>query len=114
MSSGRKQRLGRLFALGGALCIPLVGLAWSSPASAATFPVSISVDSSVNPSLFGQDVTYTATVTTADSGSLDPGDGIEFQDNGNDIANCSFQPLLATALPGTFAATCDEPTNSLS
>ena len=114
MSSGRKQRLGRLFALGGALCIPLVGLAWSSPASAATFPVSISVDSSVNPSLFGQDVTYTATVTTADSGSLDPGDGIEFQDNGNDITNCNFQPLLATATPGTFAATCDEPTNSLS
>ena len=79
----------------GPLC-PLAALAWSSPASAATLPVSISVDSSVNPSLFGQDVIYTATLTTSDSGSLDPGDGMEFQDNGNDIVNCNSQLLVAT------------------
>ncbi len=42
-----------------------------------------------------------------------PRDGIDFRDNGNDIVNCNFQPLLATATPGTYTATCDEPTNSL-
>ena len=36
MSGGRKQRLSRLLALVGGLCIPLAALAWSSPASAAT------------------------------------------------------------------------------
>ena len=70
--------------------------------------------SSANPSPFGQDVTYTATLTTSDSGTLDPGDAIEFQDNGNDIFNCSFQMLTRTATPGTYTATCDEPTGSLS
>ena len=113
MSGSRKQRVSRLFALGGALCVPLAGLAWSSSASAATLPVSISVVSSVNPSSFGQHVTYTATLTTSDSGSLDPGDGMEFQDNGNDIVNCNSQLLVGTG-PGTYTATCDEPTNSLS
>ena len=112
MSGGPKQRIRRLFALGGAVCLPLAALVWSSPASAATLPVAISVDSSVNPSLFGQGVVYTATLTTSDGGSLDPGDWMEFQDNGNDIVNCNSQPLMNTG-PGTYAATCDEPTNSL-
>ena len=101
-----------MFALGGAVCVPLAALAWSPAASAATLPVSISLDSSVNPSLFGQDVTYTATLTTFDLGSLDPGDGMEFQDNGNDIVNCNSQMLMNIG-PGTYTATCDEPTNSL-
>ena len=113
MSGSRKQRVRRLFALGGALCIPLAGLAWSSSASAATLPVSISVDSSVNPSVFGQDVTYTATLTTSDSGNLDLGDAMEFQDNGGDIVNCSSQKLVDLGA-GTYTSTCDEPTNSLS
>jgi Bacterial Ig-like domain (group 3) len=113
MSAGRKHQSSRLLALVGGLCVPLAALAWSSPASAATLPVSISVDSSVNPSLFGQDVTFTATLTTSDSGSLDPGDGMQFQDNGNDIVNCNSQLLVALA-PGIYTATCDEPTNSLS
>jgi hypothetical protein len=116
MSGGRKQRVGRLLALMGGLSVPLVALGWGSPASASAgiLPVAISVDSSANPSLFGQDVTYTATLTTSDSGSLDPGDGMDFQDNGNDIFNCNSQFLLVTATPGTYTAACDEPTNSLS
>jgi len=51
---------------------------------------------------------------TSDSGTIDPGDAIEFQDNGNDIFNCSFRALTSTATPGTYTATCDEPTSSLS
>ena len=109
----RKQRLSRWLALVGGLCVPVAALTFSSPASAAILPVSISVDSSVNPSLFGQDVTYTATLTTSGLGSLDTGDAMEFQDNGNDIVNCNSQPLLSTG-PGIYTATCDEPTNSLS
>jgi hypothetical protein len=78
--------------------------------------VSISVASSANPSLFGQDVTYTATLTTSDLGSLaDPTDGIGFEDNGNDIFNCNDQPLTPTTPPtGIYTATCDEPSSSLS
>jgi hypothetical protein len=39
MSSGRKQRSSRLFALIGGLCIPLTVLSWSSPASGANAPI---------------------------------------------------------------------------
>jgi hypothetical protein len=113
MSGRRKQRFSRLVPLVAGICLPLASIGWSSPASAATLPVSISVDSSANPSFFGQDVTYTATLTTSDSGNLDPADGLEFQDNGSDIVNCSSQLVVATT-PGTYTATCDEPTNSLS
>ena len=116
MSGGRERRFSTWLALVGGLCLPLAALGWPSPASASpgTIPVSISVASSANPSPFGQDVTYTATLITSDSGTIDPGDAIEFQGNGNDIVNCSFQVLLSTATPGTYTATCDEPTNSLS
>ena len=116
MSGGRKQRLSTWLALVGGLCLPLAALGWPSPASAlsGTIPVSISVASSANPSPFGQDVTYTATLITSDSGTIDPGDAIEFQDNGNDVSNCNFQALTSTATPGTYTATCDEPTSSLS
>ncbi len=69
--------------------------------------------SSSTPSFFGQDVSYTATFTTSDLGSLDLGDTIEFQDNGNDIVNCNSQALLNTA-PGTYTATCLEPNSYLS
>ncbi len=94
--------------------MPLAVLAWPSPAFALPSPVSISVASSANPSSFGQDVTYTTTLTTSDSGSIDPGDTIEFQDNGNDVVNCNSQPLDGTGTPGTYTATCDEPNTSLS
>ena len=48
-------------------------------------PVTITVTASANPSSFGQDVTYTATLVTSDSRSLVNPDSIEFQDNGNDV-----------------------------
>ena len=59
-------------------------------------------------------MTYTATLTTSDSGSIDVGDTIEFQDDGNTIGNCNSQALLSTATPGTFTATCVEPNSDLS
>ena len=113
MTGRRKRRLSRWPARVGGLCIPLAALAWTSPASALQSPVSISVASSANPSSFGQDVTYTTTLTTSDSGSIDPGDTIEFQDNGNDIVGCNSQSLSGTGTPGTYLASCDEPSNSL-
>ena len=114
MTGRRKRRCSTWLARIGGLCVPLAALAWTSPASALPIPVSVSVTSSANPSAFGQDVTYTATLTTSDSGSIDPGDTIEFQDNGNDINNCNSQSLDANGTPGTYTATCDEPNSSLS
>ena len=113
MSGSPKQRVSRLFALGGALCVPLAGLAWSTSASTATLPVSVSVVSSVNPSLFGQDVTYPATLITSDSGSLDLGDGMESKTTGTTSSTATPKLLVGTG-PGTYTATCDEPANSLS
>jgi hypothetical protein len=100
----------------GAFCVPLAALGWPSPASALPpiTPVSINVLSSANPSTFGQDVIYTATLTTSDMGALEPADGLEFQDNGGDIPNCNNRPLTGFAPPGIYTATCDEPASSLS
>jgi hypothetical protein len=115
MSGGRTRRCSTWLALVGGLCIPLAALGWASPASALPNSVSISVASSSNPSIFGQDVTYTATLTTSDPLiSLDPGDTIEFQDNGNGIVNCNPLALLSPAPPGTYTATCVEPNSDLS
>ena len=115
MFGARTQRHTTRLALFGALCVPLAALGWSSAAAADPVPDVLTVTPSVNPSSFGQDVTYTATlVTPPGSGSLDPGEGIEFQDNGNNITNCNSQPLVGTGADGTYAATCDEPANSLS
>ena len=95
------------------LFAPIAALGLSTPAFADSPTVQILVASSANPSSFGQDVTYTATLTTSDSGSLDNTDGLQFQDNGNTINNCNFQILSQTGPPGTYTATCDEPANSL-
>ena len=77
-------------------------------------PVTIIVASTANPSTFDQDVTYTATLTTSDSGNLDLLDTIEFQDNGGDIAGCTFAPLASTVTVGTYTATCDESASNMS
>jgi len=88
-------------------------MGWESPASAMG-TVTITVGSSANPSIPGQDVTYTATLMTSDLNDLvGPIDGIEFQDNGNDIAGCSFQ-LLSLVSTGIYTTTCDEPASALS
>ena len=98
------------------VALSLVALGWSTSASAMPGgpPVSIVVASTANPSTFDQDVTYTATLTTSDSGSLDAFDSLEFQDNGGDISGCSSQPLASTATPGTYLATCDESGSNMS
>jgi hypothetical protein len=108
----RRQRIVFAVVLVG-LFAPLAALGLPSPASADSPTVSIQVASSSNPSSFGQDVTYTATLTTSDSGPLDPAEGLQFQDNGNTINNCNSQILTQTGPLGTYAATCDEPANSL-
>jgi hypothetical protein len=114
MSGERKRRFSTWLALVGGFCVP-AALGWPSPASAlpGTTPRLDLRGLIGQPSFYGQDVTYTSTLTTSDSGSIDPGDAIEFQDNGNDIFNCSFQALTSTATPGIYTTTCDEPTSSL-
>jgi hypothetical protein len=99
-----------------AVAMSLVTLGWSSPASAMPGgpAVTIVLSSTTNPSTFDLDVTYTATLTTSDSGNLDTPDNIEFQDNGGDISGCGFQPLAGTAAAGTYVATCDEPASNMS
>ena len=93
-----EERYSTWLALVGGLCAPLAALGWASPASALPEP-GLDLHGRRRPThpLFGQDVTYTATLTTSDLGSLDPSDTIEFQDNGNDIVNCNSQALLNTA-----------------
>ena len=99
-----------------AVAMSLVTLGWSTSASAMPGgpPVTIVLSSTANPSTFDQDVTYTATLTTSDSGNLDTPDTIAFQDNGGDISGCGFQPLAGTATAGTYVATCDESASNMS
>ena len=99
-----------------AVALSLVTLGWSTSASAMPGgpPVTIVVSSTANPSTFDQDVTYTATLTTSDSGNLPTPDTIEFRDNGGDISGCSFQALTSTATAGTYVATCDESASNMS
>lgn len=99
-----------------AASVPLATLGWSAVASAfpGGIPVTITVTASANPSSFGQDVTYTATLVTSDSRSLVSPDSVEFQDNGNDVNGCGSQPLSGTSVLGTYKATCDESGSQLS
>ena len=60
-----------------------------------------------DPSQYDKSVTYTATLTTSNSGSLDINDKIEFQDNGGDIPGCSSQPLMSTPTAGTYTVTSE-------
>ena len=98
----------------------LVGTVVRSPAATADPggpSVTITVVASANPSPYYEDVTYTATLETSDSGDLAPFgtvDTLEFQDGGNDISGCSAQPLTATPTQGTYTATCDQPGNQMS
>ena len=115
MAGGRRRRIRAWLALAAGLCIPLAALIFPTPASAGTIPVLLSIVSSQNPSTLGQDVTYTATLTTTDEGPLmNPGNGLQFEDNGNDISNCDAQGLSGMAPPGIYTETCDEPADSLS
>ena len=54
---------------------------------------------SLNPSSYGQSVTFTATVSPTDGGG-----SVSFSSNGVVIANCATQPLSETA--GSSQATC--------
>jgi hypothetical protein len=114
--TGRGRRFRSWVVLTTAVAMSLVTLGWSASASAMPGgpPVTIVVSSTANPSTFDQDVTYSATLTTSDSGDLDTPDTIEFQDNGGDISGCSFQPLASTATAGTYVATCDESASNMS
>jgi len=58
--------------------------------------------SDINPSSFGQSVTFTATVAPVAPASADPTGTVSFTDGGNALG-CDSQPLSATA---PFTATC--------
>ena len=102
-------RLRKWAVLTAALAVPLLGVAWSNPAS-AFFPggptVDIVVTSTANPSTYDQSVTYTATLTTSDLGPLNMGDAIQFQDGGGDVPGCNSSGLAGTPTPGVYTATC--------
>jgi hypothetical protein len=108
--SGHKRRLPIWAVAASALAVTMSPLAWSAVASAIPggLPVTVTVTSSMNPSSYGQDVTYTATLQTSDSQSLPSADFIQFQDNGGDINDCNAQPLSPTSPTGAYAATCEE------
>jgi hypothetical protein len=59
--------------------------------------------SSANPSVVGQDVTYTATIHVTAPGGGSPTGTVDFTDNGTTIAGCGSQAVSAV----TETATCD-------
>ena len=58
-------------------------------------PTTTSLNSSVNPSVAGRRVTFTATVTASPPGSGTPTGTVTFQDGGVNIAGCVNQALVA-------------------
>jgi hypothetical protein len=111
-----RGRLPSWAGLTAAVAVLLVTLGWCPSAFALPggVPVSITVSSSLNPSTYDQSVTYTATLTTSDSGSLDSGDNIEFRDGVGDIPGCNSQALASTSTAGMYTATCSESAVSMS
>jgi hypothetical protein len=85
------------------------GFTGSSTASASSLVVDMDStstgltipDTQLSP---GQDTTYTATVTPADSGPTLPSGSVEFDDDGTAISTCSSQSLTAGTSSST--ATC--------
>jgi uncharacterized protein YjbI with pentapeptide repeats len=57
------------------------------------FSTFTSLSSSTNPSLFGQSVTYTATVGSSFPVGLPTGGTVAFTDNGSPISGCTAEPL---------------------
>ena len=84
-----------------------------APSTPATLTQSVNkvgtttaIVSSANPSLVGQTVTYTATVTESPPGTGTPTGSVEFFDSGAPISTCTAQSLSATS---TDTATCKVP-----
>ncbi len=73
-----------------------VGLIAGSPLTDTTTTLGAS---SLNPSSYGQSVTFTATVSPTDGGG-----SVSFSSNGVTIANCNTQPLRDNG--GSWQATC--------
>ena len=88
MSCTRKQRRTTWLALVGCPCIPGCARLVGHQRRQTNLGLHL-VASSAEPVPVGEDVTYTATVTTSDSGSLFPTDQVGFLDNGSTITNCN-------------------------
>jgi hypothetical protein len=69
---------------------------------------SVSVSTNVTPSIYGQLVTFTATVTNTDATGVWPTGTIDFKSNGSTIGTCSAQPLSGSG--NTSTATCSTST----
>jgi type IV secretory pathway VirB2 component (pilin) len=69
-----------------------------------SYPTTTTVTSSVNPSVYGQGVTFTATVTDGAGGT--PTGTVTFKDGGTNITGC-----VNVALNGSGVATCGPLTN---
>src|ERR1700683_3329900 len=102
MLARRRQRLRTWTVMAAVVCVPLATFGLSHPASAGPIgvPVAINVISSMNPSTFDEPVTYTATLTASDNGTIDPADTVDFQDGGNDINGCNSQLLSPNGTAG--------------
>ncbi|HEY1445628.1 MAG TPA: Ig-like domain-containing protein, partial [Acidimicrobiales bacterium] len=70
--------------------------------SVAVAATTTALGSSVNPSVSGQSVTYTATVSVTSPGAGSPGGTVAFKDGGTTITDCASQAVNST----THQATC--------
>jgi hypothetical protein len=78
-----------------------------SPAQSVTQASTVTtVASNHNPSVVGQAVTYTATVTATSPGTGNPGGNVEFIDNGTAIAACGGATGQALSASSPDTATC--------
>ncbi len=69
-------------------------------------PTATSVSVSTQTPLFGEPVSYTATVTPEYLGAVLPTGTVEFRDGTHAIEGCSAQPLIAATELGASSATC--------
>jgi hypothetical protein len=73
----------------------LVPLLAASPAAAATVDTTTTVTTSGTPSVYGQQVTFTATVSASQGGLGTPTGTVAFKDNGNVIPGCGAATVTA-------------------
>ncbi|MEP6945646.1 MAG: Ig-like domain repeat protein [Acidobacteriota bacterium] len=80
----------------------------ASPASSGVSHLVIKANTTVavtdpnNPSVFGQSVTFTATITVSAPGAGSPTGNVTFQDNGVSIGTCTAQNVLSNAATCTL------------
>ena len=94
--------------------IPVSFVASGCPTPPPKASTSVSLTSSANPSVYGQSVTFTATVSVIAPGSGTPTGTVAFQDGGTNIASCAAQTVSGGVATCTISSlTVTPPTHAI-